>query len=149
MKPLLSAAALLLGGLAGCGGGSSAPRVEEARPIGPHGGPTVELTDAARAEVVLEPAGRGGKSDDQQVVAYFYGPDMTTPLESVPAGVSVEVEFPGGRRESVPLEPEAGPRAKANRFASRPGPYAVEPLQGELNATVAGQAITKGFASAR
>jgi hypothetical protein len=131
-----------------CGGGPTAPRPEEAQAIGPHGGVTVALTDSARAEVLLEAPKSAAKSGSVQVVAYFFGTDMRTPLAPPPTDVNVTVAFPD-REQTVALDPEARGKGETSRFASKAGPYAVEPLSGTLKATLGGQAVSQTFASAR
>jgi hypothetical protein len=135
--------ALLLVGLAGCGGGGATPSAASTGPlvIGPHGGQAHPLPgEKGYAEVVAEiPKGQ----TDPVVVVYFLKPDLKSPLAPLPTDARIKT---GGAK--VPLSPAPG----ASKDATGPGRMVSAPLQadpdrvsGELAATIEGQPFSTTF----
>jgi hypothetical protein len=105
---------------------------------------------AGLAEIVIEPvkgAGRAG-SGSERVVAYFLAADRTPWASPDPTDVSVRIEYPDRDALPITLKPDATP-GSPGRFVSAPGTYMVEPLMGELTATLAGRALSARFAAVR
>ncbi|SIO41477.1 hypothetical protein SAMN05444166_4511 [Singulisphaera sp. GP187] len=140
----------------GCGGAGSHPGASVSTSTleaGPHGGILVPLPEQkGLAEVSLEaPQGASKRSSKQTLVARFLRPDLKSALEPLPGEVSIKLEFPDRVAETIPLKPvtEANSRNDPGRFASVPGDYAVDPMIGELKATLQGQAFAVPFTNGR
>jgi hypothetical protein len=145
----LACALVLASALAGCGAGSAA--LQPTPRAGPHGGALVGLpAGGGYGEVVLESS--SPRARDVKFVAYFLGPDLSGPATTLPTDVQATLEFPDGSSMIVGLAPEPQPKdtkGGAGRFASRPGPYDVDPPIGELSGTVGGQSFSGKFAGPR
>ncbi|AGA24854.1 hypothetical protein [Singulisphaera acidiphila] len=140
----------------GCGGSGSQPGASgpaSALEVGPHGGILIPLPEEKGfAEVALEsPPGAAKRSSKPMLVARFLRPDLKSALEPPPGEVSIKLEFPDRAAETISLKPvtEANSRNDPGRFASAPGDYAVDPLIGELKATLQGQAFAAPFTNGR
>lgn len=154
--------AILAACLAGCG---ESPRpIEEQSVInGPHRGTTHQLPDKKGfVELVNEPQPMDRRSNEPTaLVAYFLKMDGKTPLEPAPTDVAFSLNAGGGGRggrghqqsaaKSVPLiaEPKAEDPSGGCRFASRPGPYLLEAIQGTLGAKIDGQPVSVSISGAR
>ncbi|HEV3162696.1 MAG TPA: hypothetical protein VGZ22_01550 [Isosphaeraceae bacterium] len=135
--------------MSGCGsvGVSASPDLVAA--TGPHGGRAVLLPGGAGyGEVVVEhdKSSRPGPASARLVV-YFLKTDLKTPLSPAPLDVRVKAVPPNGEPATVPLTPQAkrGDAMSSGRFASAPGNFDFDELQGDLTATVAGQTVTRPF----
>ena len=141
-----------LAAVGGCGGDPLSKPSGEAALIksGPHGASALPLGDKGYVEVVVEPANGSAKNKTSQLVlaAYFFQTDLKTPL-AVPTEVSATIvtpEEPTPRPVSLIAKPSAAPKAEpATRFASEVGKFEYDELQGEIKATVNGEAFTKSF----
>lgn len=106
--------------LAGCGGSTSPLKAG-----GPHQGVMIQLpASKGYAELVTEPlANRKKTSAPAELVLYFLGTDMTTPLTQLPTDVTLEA-FDPESRQKIPFKmapsPKASDPAGAARFASGP-----------------------------
>ena len=141
---LLSAAFILSAG-AGCG----SPAVEDPPVPGPHGAVAVPLPPGrGYAEVTVERAKAArGQTPAVEFVVYFLQSDAKAPLAPLPTDVVAKLLLPEGEPVTVPLSPHPRPRepAGAGRYASAPGPFDFDELQGELTATLDGQPVTVPF----
>jgi hypothetical protein len=149
LRPLSVASSLaLVVFVSGCGGTTDSA-VATAPAVGRHGVPAVALPGGSGfVEVVIEPAGTGAaaRSSKVRVAAYVFDADLK-PLPAGSATVdSVQVKFPDGNTATAKLA--ADPR-ETGRFVSEPGDYAVEPLSGDITATIGGTAETIPFANPR
>lgn len=137
--------------VAGCFEGTPAP--EPARivnAVGPHGGYMIPLpADAGFAEVAFEPVKATGRGRPNLVLAaYFLGPDQKSPLSAAPSDVKASVltpEDPTPKPVALSAQPDKAKADGAVRFASEPGSFDYDELQGELSATVGGLSFTGTF----
>ncbi|CAN5790835.1 hypothetical protein BH23PLA1_BH23PLA1_28000 [soil metagenome] len=126
----------------GCGsggtGGAGTVGGEYASVDGPHGGRAFTLPgERGYVEVVPE----SGTSPDRKLVAYFLGPDLSTPLQGA-SGVSAE------------LEPEFDPPRTVSLTEAAPGTFETPPvrelsgdmLTGTLTGTIGGESFSVPFA---
>jgi hypothetical protein len=137
---------LLTTALAGCGGATDRPDLTAT--LAPHGGAAIALPDkSGYAEVVLEqPKTVPPRSGKVAVVAYFYEPDLASPLKAAPSDVRVSVNFPGQPPQTAGLA--ADPKTPG-RFASPAGNLAVDPLSGEISFQARGAAVSQAFSNPR
>jgi hypothetical protein len=143
----LSVLALTLA-IAGCDSKTTTlPPGSAAASTGPHGGALAQFPgDAGLGEVVIETTPQT-TGENAIVAVYFLQPDARTPLATPPASASVKLNLPDGSKAEIPLapEPKSGDPASAARFASKPGPYLIDQVMGELTATLNGQPATAPF----
>jgi hypothetical protein len=145
MRNLTRAAVLTAAtALAGCMSWAPAPPAQVMK--GPHEGTAIRLPgDKGFVELVNEPpVDSRGRNVSTSIVAYFLQPDGRSPLSPAPSDVRFEVA-PEARKgaQTLPLAaaPKADDPAGAARFASKPGPYDLAALRGQLAATVGGQPV--------
>jgi hypothetical protein len=96
------------------------------------------------AEVVNEPeAGGRGDPTPTSIVVYFLQKDAKTALTPAPTDVRFLINSGRNRIETLAMaaQPKAGDTSGGSRFASKPGPYALNLIRGELNATAGGSPV--------
>jgi hypothetical protein len=139
---MLSAA--LLGALAGCGN-SQSDGTAKASPNGsmlsalPGGKGYFEV----KTEIEAAPRGTRGAGRTSKIVASFYQADGTTPLNPVPAEVSVKLGTDEASK-TIPLTPNPDKPKPAFQFSTVSGDYP-EALRGTLIATVNGERVEVPF----
>jgi hypothetical protein len=138
---LFLAAALL----AGCGGISPAPVAARANIPAPHGGTIIPVPDnRGYGEFLLEPPPKpGGKAAGSAIVVYFLGPDGKSPMAPAPSSVSVSYTVDRATKTvNLSHKPNADDPAGRSRFATDPLSLAENRLEGDLNATIQGDAVS-------
>ncbi len=98
---------------------------------------TAEATQAVR--------GAKGKKHSATIVACFYQPDGSTPMEPAPTDVSVKLGVDDGA-QPIALSPSPGESKIPSRFASPQGEYPEGP-QGKISAKIKGQTAELTFSS--
>jgi hypothetical protein len=141
--------------LAGCSGSSSIPATSQDR-VGPHQGVLVELPDGAGYAEILNSQANDRRSSGRgrpptQVLVYLLSPDLNSPATTTATDASVKLTLVTNQPMSVPLEPspEAGDPLGKNRLASKPGPYHLPDVHGELSATLDGRPFSAEFDGSR
>ncbi len=156
MRPLIAIGLCLAGlGLAGCGNTLPEPPPPTTAPpkVGPHGGMAYPLLDGqAYAEIVNEPpVEERGPRVSTSLVVYFLGTDAKESATPAPTDVKFVVN-PGksdSRTVALKAEPKSDDPAGGARFVSDRGPYRVEDLRGELNASIGGKPARASLAGGR
>jgi hypothetical protein len=127
----------------------------------PHHGTMIRLAeDRGFVELVNEPeVSDRRKPEPTSIVAYFLQIDGKSPLEPVPVDVDFAIQpgaGKGGRTKpdtggqiSLTAQPNPDDPLSAARFASKPGPYALEGTRGILTARIGGQVVSTTFAGSR
>jgi hypothetical protein len=152
MRMRCRAALLVMAGLLfGC---NSAPSTPAEVTVGPHRGTTIRLPDdRGIVELTNEPEVRGrGSSEPTAIVAYFLKLDGASPLEPTPSDVRLVLSRTGKMgSENVRLsaEPKSDDPAGASRFISKPGPYHLAMLRGNLSAKIDGQEVSLPISGSR
>jgi hypothetical protein len=160
MRLSFAAATFALAGvLSGCS--ASAPPASVSVASGPHQGTMIRLPeDKGFVELVNEPEVTDRRNPPPtSIVAYYLQTDAESPLMPAPSDVSFAIGSGGGKSaggtkggvQSIPLnaEPKSAEPAGASRFASKPGPYQLSAIRGNLNAKISGLDITISFEGAR
>jgi hypothetical protein len=85
------------------------------------------------------------------IVAYFLQLDGKTALSPPPTDASLQVDLGRRRSEKLPMkaEPKSGDPSGASRFISKPGPYALDMIRGQLIATLGGRQVSLLLAGGR
>jgi hypothetical protein len=145
--------------LSGCNSSESPVSVSVAR--GPHQGTMIRLPeDKGFVELVNEPEVTDRRNPQPTaIVAYYLQTDAKSPLTPAPLDVTFAIGTGGGKgargkqgsATSIPLDAEAksADPAGASRFASKPGPYQLSAIRGNLSAKISGQEITTSFEGSR
>jgi hypothetical protein len=131
--------------LPGCGGISPAPVAARVNIPAPHGGIISPLPDnRGYGEVLLEPPPKpGGKAAGSAIVVYFLGPDGKSPMAPLPSSVSVSYTIDRATKTvNLSHKPNADDSAGHSRFATDPLILAENRLEGDLNATIKGGAVS-------
>jgi hypothetical protein len=145
--------------LSGCNSSESPVAVSVGR--GPHQGTMIRLPeDKGFVELVNEPEVTDRRNPQPTtIVAYYLQIDAKSPLTPAPLDVSFAIATGGGKggrgkqgsAKSIPLDADAksADPAGASRFASKPGPYHLSAIRGNLSAKISGQEITTSFEGSR
>jgi hypothetical protein len=160
MRIVFVGAALALAAfLTGCD--SSTPPEGISVAIGPHQGTMIRLPeDKGFVELVNEPEVTDRRNPQPtSIVAYYLQADAKSSLSPAPADVGFAMDTGGGKAargrkgtpETIPLvaEPKSDDPAGSSRFASKPGPYQLSAIRGNLSAKIAGQDVLTPFEGAR
>jgi hypothetical protein len=152
----------LIGMAALAAGCDSAAQPNAVNPVSaPHRGTMIRLAEGRGfVELVNEPEVSDRRNPEPtSIVAYFLQIDGKSPLEPVPADVDFAIQSGGtkggrtkqdsGGRISLTAQPKTDDPLSATRFASKPGPYALEGIRGTLTARIGGQVVSTNFAGSR
>jgi hypothetical protein len=147
---LLAISVITAGTLIGCGQSvvvdSPIPATSEN-----HGGILIPLTDnQGYVELVNGDRLKKGKSYETTLVAYLLQPDQKTPSSEAPTSVEVKIGTPTGDQVvALKAAPDTADPLGASRFVSKPGPFELNQVGGEVTVQAGGKTLSGKFRGPR